>query len=524
MSEKKSMNHIDDTNMNIKRENGWLIWFLIAFINLLIIEAIVLGIEPMWGDFNLYLGDFLGVSNVNYVLILILIIAIPLIYCGIALIIHALKFFRKKESHPSLIHKITTIAVAGFFDLLLIVLIVIFGEDAIIVAQLVLDSSIYIFMILTVGLIALIPYFYSKIKKFSKKEDFTKLKGILILAILIASYIFVFSLPFWIVPPNVVDKVPDKPKIIAHRGFSHIAPENTHIAWQLALENGSDGIEIDVQISNDGKLFLMHDDTLKKSTNVEEIFPNRKDADSSSFNLSELKMLNAGSWFVNLDPYRAISKGLINQTLIDYYKVNVTIPTLQEAVNFCRDNNLILDVDFKYPPNSHPYYDQFFNLTLSTINDTGINNSLVWITSYSINSLNIVKNLYPDMVTAFSIDAQNPPTVEDFLATGFDMLNSHQGIPANTLKEYYAAGIKINLWTVDIPAGFSQLWCLGATYITTNEQHNFVNLTEPLWYLNSVSYNSIWFVVYIIGFSCTFIYIYTSETSSKNGSEGSESS
>ncbi|TFF97125.1 MAG: hypothetical protein EU547_05140, partial [Promethearchaeota archaeon] len=173
MSETKSninkINNIRDK----KNEIGWAIWFLIAFINLLIIEAIVLGIEPMWGDFNLYLGDFLGATNVNYVLILMLIIAIPLIYCGIVLIFYSLKLFKKKESHPSLIHKITTIATAGFFDLLLIVLIVIFGEDAIIVAQLVVDSSIYIFVILTVGLIALIPYFYSKIKKFSKSEGYT---------------------------------------------------------------------------------------------------------------------------------------------------------------------------------------------------------------------------------------------------------------------------------------------------------------------------------------------------------------
>ncbi|MBD3230512.1 MAG: hypothetical protein GF329_20200 [Candidatus Lokiarchaeota archaeon] len=509
------MTQEEPSENNVKKISGWIIWFFIAFINLLIIEALIFAIEPMWGDFNLYLDDFLGTIGFNYVLILVSIIAIPVIYCGGLVVYNLFKIVRSKPIKPNLFHKIISIVVAVFFDFLLLILIVLFGEDAAIVSHLFLDFSIYFYMILTVGLIILIPYIYKKIKTFSVSKGFTKIKGGIIVGIILVGYIFAFLLPFILLPPNVVDEVPKKPKIIAHRGFSHIAPENTEIAWKLALENGSDGIEIDVQISYDGALFLMHDDSLKRTTNVKEKFPNKSNMDSSLFNLSQIEQLDAGTWFVERDPYRAISEGLINQTLINYYNNNVSIPTLIDAVNFCRDNNLILDVDFKYPPKSHPLYSDFFNLTLQTINVSGINQSLVWITSYNKTKLNFVNSTFPEMITALSVDAQDPPTPNEFLELGYDMINTHYGISNKVLKDYHSAGVVINLWTVDIPARFSQLWCLGGDYITTNEQHVFLGLTEPAWHLNTISYYGVWLTIYIFGLSSVLIFIYSSKKAYK---------
>ncbi len=56
------------------------------------------------------------------------------------------------------------------------------------------------------------------------------------------------------------------PKVIAHRGASADAPENTLAAFQLALDNGADGIELDVMLSKDGKLVVIHDDTVDRTT------------------------------------------------------------------------------------------------------------------------------------------------------------------------------------------------------------------------------------------------------------------
>ncbi|MHA1268247.1 MAG: glycerophosphodiester phosphodiesterase family protein [Candidatus Helarchaeota archaeon] len=496
---------------NNKKETGWIIFLIIAFLNLLIIDMLVLAIEPMWGDFNFYLGDLLGSLQINYVFILILIITIPVIYCVILIIYYLFQLIRKGKLAIHIINKIFTVILVVFFDVLLVVLLIIFGEDAAIVGSLFMDNIIYIYMILTTGLIISIPYIYKKFKQFSKSESYNKIKAIIILIPIIVAFITAFILPFILVPANVVDQIPSKPKLIAHRGLAHVAPENTYIAWKLAKENGSYGIEIDVQISIDGKLFLMHDDTLERTTNIQELFPNRINDDASSFNLSDLLKLDAGSWFVDRDPYGAIRKGFVNYSMLYFYKNNVSIPTLEEALNFCRDNNLILDVDFKYPPKTHPFYSQYFNLTLFTINSSGINQSMVWITSGNRTLLDFVKSNYPKMKTGYSVEGSDLPSVQEFLAMGYDLINTHYSISDSVLKSYYLAGIETNIWTVDIQSRFSQLWCLGATYIVSNEPYKFVSQLQPNWTLTNISYIGIWLVIYIFGLVCIGIYVYISE-------------
>ncbi len=93
--------------------------------------------------------------------------------------------------------------------------------------------------------------------------------------------------------------------LIAHRGASAYAPEHTLAAYRLALEQGADYVEQDLQISKDGVLVCLHDLTLERTTDVEEVFPQRSTTGSdkqktwnvSDFTLQELKTLDAGSWF-----------------------------------------------------------------------------------------------------------------------------------------------------------------------------------------------------------------------------------
>lgn len=77
--------------------------------------------------------------------------------------------------------------------------------------------------------------------------------------------------------------------VIAHRGFSGQAPENTRASFQKAVELGSDMIELDVRLSKDGQVVVIHDDTIDRTTNGRG-----KVAD---YSLKELKQFDAGSWF-----------------------------------------------------------------------------------------------------------------------------------------------------------------------------------------------------------------------------------
>ena len=93
-------------------------------------------------------------------------------------------------------------------------------------------------------------------------------------------------------------------KLIAHRGASAYAPEHTLAAYRLAIQQGADYVEQDLAVTKDGVLICLHDDTLERTTNVEDVFPDRAtDVNGTprwfarDFTLAEIKRLDAGGWF-----------------------------------------------------------------------------------------------------------------------------------------------------------------------------------------------------------------------------------
>lgn len=158
-----------------------------------------------------------------------------------------------------------------------------------------------------------------------------------------------------LVSPVVTACTPDK-ILVAHRGASAYAPEHTLEAYRLAVEQGADFIEPDLQITRDGILICLHDLTLERTTNVEEVFPDRYREEpesgpptasgdgnpgvaedetvrrwyASDFTLEEIKRLDAGSWF---GPDFAGSR----------------IPTLDEAIRVALDGGVGLFPETKAP-------------------------------------------------------------------------------------------------------------------------------------------------------------------------------
>ena len=116
--------------------------------------------------------------------------------------------------------------------------------------------------------------------------------------------------------------------LVAHRGASAYAPEHTGAAYELAIEQGADYIEPDLQITSDGVLIALHDVSLERTTNVEDLFPDRyrlvgegtgqvRRWMAVDFTLDEIETLDAGSWF---DPEFAGEK----------------VPTLAEVIEIAR--------------------------------------------------------------------------------------------------------------------------------------------------------------------------------------------
>lgn len=95
------------------------------------------------------------------------------------------------------------------------------------------------------------------------------------------------------------------PAVIAHRGLSYWAPEETRAAYLLAREIGADYLEADVQRTADGVLIALHDDTLDRTTDVARVFPERRGRGPEAFTWAELQRLDAGSWWNAARPERA---------------------------------------------------------------------------------------------------------------------------------------------------------------------------------------------------------------------------
>ena len=124
--------------------------------------------------------------------------------------------------------------------------------------------------------------------------------------------------------PVSLGQLSGKKQLVAHRGASAYAPEHTLEAYRLAMEQGADYVEQDLAVTKDGVLVCIHDLTLERTTNVEEVFPDRAVVDKSGsgakrwlvgdFTLAEIKRLDAGSWF---NPKFAAAR----------------IPTFQEAID-----------------------------------------------------------------------------------------------------------------------------------------------------------------------------------------------
>ncbi len=130
-------------------------------------------------------------------------------------------------------------------------------------------------------------------------------------------------------------------QLIAHRGASGYAPEHTMQAYQMALAQKADFVEPDLAISKDGVLVCLHDDTLERTSNVAQVFPDRFSREltrdngprryvANDFTVADLKKLDAGKW-------------------MDAKYAGAQIPTFEEMVALVRGKAGIYP-ELKSPP------------------------------------------------------------------------------------------------------------------------------------------------------------------------------
>lgn len=336
-----------------------------------------------------------------------------------------------------------------------------------------LGGDALIFLLAGILLRRLILYLRQRMQTAPKRWMWTV--GIIITLI---SLVGLWLLPT-LFPPNWVfdGDLPAKPALLAHRGASMLAPENTLAAAELAAEYGAFGFETDVRISLDGVAFLMHDETLARTTNIAEIFPDRVNDPASSFTMEELNQLNAGLWFIQKDPFGTIDDGLVSQSQLAINQ-GQAIPTLSAALDLVDQEGLVILFDLRYPPQDHPYFDSFFEIVLNQCRESGLNEDIWFMVSQEL--LPDVIEQTPQFTRVIGASCTELPAAQALVSIDYEIVNVDTGICSQDIDGYRERGLGVNVYTVDQPWLFSQFWLSGVTSITTNNVHTISQMDRPV--------------------------------------------
>lgn len=224
--------------------------------------------------------------------------------------------------------------------------------------------------------------------------------------------------------------------VLGHRGASGYAPENTLEAFKLAMDMGADGFELDVHLSKDGELVVIHDETVDRTT------------DGTGFvgemTLAELKALDASN-------HKEAYKG-------------AKIPTLAEVYDLIRDTNHIVNVEIK---TDNIFYPQLEEKVLALEKEMGMEGRIVY-SSFNHYTVKKIRQLAPDAQIGMLFGDVLVEPYDYCKSLGANLLHPSQAnlnVPgfAEKAKE---AGLGMNVWTVNEEEYMEKCLACGAGIVT----------------------------------------------------------
>jgi glycerophosphoryl diester phosphodiesterase len=238
-------------------------------------------------------------------------------------------------------------------------------------------------------------------------------------------------------------------QLIAHRGASAYAPEHTFAAYRLALDQKADFVEPDLAVSKDGVLICLHDDSLERTTNVEDVFPDRYSREvtgrdgakqwlANDFTLAEIKQLDAGSW---MDPKFAGAR----------------VPTWQEMLELVRGKAGVYP-ELKSPPLYTNRGIDMVKLFVESVKNNGLDQAAsmkatpIIIQSFDEASVRRVAVMLPSIprvfLTSDEVDVTDARLSElARFATGIAPEKRVVGKHPDMVARAHAAGLTVTAWT-----------------------------------------------------------------------------
>ncbi len=236
--------------------------------------------------------------------------------------------------------------------------------------------------------------------------------------------------------------------VIAHRGARSLAPENTLAAAQKGLEAGADLWETDVGVTADGVLILFHDDSLKRTTNAAEIYPDRAPWTFTQFSYDEIQQLDAGGWFNREDPFGQIAAGRVSPEDQARYE-GLKVPTVEEALAFTRDHAWTVNIELKQLPPplaDFPVVPRFFEV----MDRVGIAPEQVRLSSFEHHWLEEARSLRPEVEVQALVGYHRDRPIDWEAVADYQTINARATLtPPGKVRQLVAEGKKINLFTVN---------------------------------------------------------------------------
>lgn len=228
-------------------------------------------------------------------------------------------------------------------------------------------------------------------------------------------------------------KEPEGFIVIAHRGASRSAPENTLAAMRKAIEFGADYAECDVFQTKDGEIVLFHDEEMERTTGKEGMI--------WDYTLAELEEMEVGSWFK--EEFRG-----------------EPIPTLREVIQLVKGKiklNIEVKVSGKDP--------EIAQKVVDIIRSERFEKECM-VTSFEKPVIQKVKEIAPDLITGFIFDEEFPA---DIFEGSWEYVCSKRNIVDKAfVQEANQKGKKVFVWTVNYPAEMKKLIDLGVDGIITD--------------------------------------------------------
>ena len=227
-------------------------------------------------------------------------------------------------------------------------------------------------------------------------------------------------------------------KNFAHRGFCGKYPENTMLAFRKALEAGVDGIELDVQLTKDGHVVIIHDETVNRTTNGTGLVV--------EYLLEDLQKLDASSIFAGQMGFNPI-------------------PTLREYFELVKDSHIVTNIELKTGVNQYPGIEA---KVLDLIREFKLEDRII-ISSFNHHSVMRMKAMAPELVYGFLADTW----ILDAGAytKSYDVPCYHPSVNMMTqeiVDELKANGRVINVWTVNKEEQIRDLYKKGIDCVIGN--------------------------------------------------------